>query len=289
MVSSQDMAKWEAARKNLKKGLWKSLLKFWLLTLLILVTSIGSIAALGYAMDRGKMIPMMMHYSFLSLTSGLPDAVNGTEVTDLKAYREAVRENFKLPEVTVWPYYLGFGFANTCVVLTVVVHFIPISKTSQIYEPGTVPPNRRRRRAAVHRRWDCDGCCYGCYWNPCDFMYCHGCSCESCGGLGPCDLSCCAECSSEAGFSGIAISLIVVVVVVIVALAAICGLFYLFFMGLAYTFVLQNQYMNKLLDLERSRTEAVCVRDLERMDDARPASSFRPHSSERDVSAQEMV
>jgi flagellar basal body-associated protein FliL len=120
-------------------------------------------------------------------------------------------------------------------------------------------------------------------------MYCHGCSCESCGGLGPCDLSCCAECSSEAGFSGIAISLIVVVVVVIVALAAICGLFYLFFMGLAYTFVLQNQYMNKLLDLERSRTEAVCVRDLERMDDARPASSFRPHSSERDVSAQEMV
>ena len=30
-------------------------------------------------------------------------------------------------------------------------------------------------------------------------MYCHGCSCESCGGLGPCDLSCCAECSSEAG------------------------------------------------------------------------------------------
>ena len=69
------------------------------------VTSIGSIAALGYAMDRGKMIPMMMHYSFLSLTSGLPDAVNGTEVTDLKAYREAVRENFKLPEVVSrsWP------------------------------------------------------------------------------------------------------------------------------------------------------------------------------------------
>jgi len=263
--------KWQEADKNLKKELWKTLTRFWLIAIGILVLCTVSIATFAYLVDYNKNLPMMVKFSFLSMTSKFENYTADA----LREYRENSKDHFKHPEVKVWPYYICFGFANTCVILTIFSHCLPRPYVQEIRAPGPwrAPPRqqrRRQRRGRTHGDSTCDGCCNG----PTCNGFCNGidacngdcfCCCpDSCGGSRT-DCNCCGGCGDcgDGDCKGDVGGIVIIVVVLVVLVAALYGLFYLFFLGLGHTFTLQNQYAQKQLDLQRCRTEAVTVADLE--------------------------
>jgi hypothetical protein len=194
-----------------------SVIKVWAMVVLAFAGVVAVLAGISYGCDTAdKNIPVAVRCLLTSVVAGFPNA-NSTSQW---------REEFKQPDVAVWPYYSVFGLFLTCVL--VLISFVCFGSTFQESD----------RRRSGHCSC-CDDCCSGAtngvyVWNVPDRSFCdctvgsndcHGCSGHSCGG-GDCN-------GGDAG--GIVATVILMIVaaiivsaITVVALAAIqkCSLLY---------------------------------------------------------------
>jgi hypothetical protein len=181
-----------------------SVIKVWAVVVLAFAGVVAVLAGISYGCDTAdKNIPVAVRCLLTSVVGGFPNANSTTQW----------REDFKQPDVAVWPYYSVFGLFLTCVL--VLISFVCFGSTFQESD----------RRRSGHCSC-CDDCCSGAtnglyVWTVpdracCDCTVgsdgCHGCGGGSCGGGG-------GDCN--VGDAGGIVAVIILIVVVIVIFSAI--------------------------------------------------------------------
>jgi hypothetical protein len=194
------------SKQRMMRNYRLQLAKFWLAMLLIIGGTIAVIAGIAYGSDtEDKNVPVAVKYMMSSVISGTPSEGSAAKW----------REQFKQPDVSVWPYYTLLG----CLVASLMILF------AFAMIGCTFDPDERKSR----------GCCQQCGGgggsNTNDgWIWCYygggggGDDCTCCsGGGGNCDCGSggCSggDCKCDGG--GEAIVIIAVVVIVIILVSAI--------------------------------------------------------------------
>ena len=176
----------------------------WLGTLGFFCGFIGAVASLAYLCDRSeKNIPVALKYMLTSVVSGFPDK-NSTTLW---------MEDFKKPNVAVWPYYTLFAtFVSSICIL---VAFTCIGCTFDETE-------RRRRRPCCEDCCSDAGVCYCYCYDPCPHNNCcclgddsDDCDCKDCNCKGGCGGG------GGGGGGGEAFIIIFLVIAVVVIISAV--------------------------------------------------------------------
>lgn len=237
--------------------------KLWISVLLIACAVVAAFAGISYGADRShKRIPVAVKYLLTSVVNGFPTAQNTHDWA----------ENFKQPDVAVWPYYTLFGILISSVLILICFAFMGCSFDEE----------ERRRRGNCRCCEDCADCCAApcgnTYWN-CYYVDCcphhhyYGgsnrasgtCACCDCnvdcnngGCSGPCGD--CKGCSGGGGGScdgdaGAIIAVILIILIVAIILSALV---------VAVIFIIQKgsllyDRMTDMLDHQQSELEGETV------------------------------
>eukprot|EP00760_Papus_ankaliazontas_P010490 PhM_4_TR1429/c0_g1_i2/m.66708 len=146
--------------------------KFWLFLLFLVGGTIAAFAGFSYLVDRShKNVPVGMKYALTSIAYGHPKGGNATAVWE---------EEFKRPNVSVWPYYTLLGV----VCLSILVLTVPgcVGLDDREYSQTVGAKDRTPVYSYRHR-----GRGYCCRETQCLYINCNACYCD-------CDVCwCCAE------------------------------------------------------------------------------------------------
>lgn len=207
----------EVTRATLERAYRLAVLKLWLLVIFGFGGLSMLIGGIGYGADTSeKNIPVVVKCLLTSVISGFPNSNSTSEW----------RENFKQPDVPVWPYYALLGILVTSLVVLIAFLFSGCS----------FDENDRRRQG--HCRC-CDDCCshdsgfvWMCY-DPCPTTHFHhhndsNC-CDCAVGSSGCHGSCgdCntngsgGDCGGGGGDLGAAVAIILLVIIAVVIFSAI--------------------------------------------------------------------
>ncbi|CUG91470.1 Hypothetical protein, putative [Bodo saltans] len=185
-----------------------SVIKVWVMVLLAFAGIVAALAGISYGSDTAdKNIPVAVRCLLTSVVAGFPNSNSTTRW----------REDFKQPDVAVWPYYTVFGLFLTSVL--VLISFACFGSTFQ-------ESDRRRTGHCSCVDDCCNGATNGLYvWTVpdracCDCTVgsggCNGCGRNSCSGGGGCGG--CGDCN--VGDAGPIIAVIVLIIVVVVIFSA---------------------------------------------------------------------
>lgn len=198
-------------KANILRNYRFGLIKLWLGTFLFIGGIIAILATIAYFSDRSeKNIPVAIKFMMTSVVGGFPNSNSTAEW----------RENFRKPDVYVWPYYSLLGLLITSLLILIGFCFL-----------GCTFDEKERR----HRNC-CADCCAGnngndvglwwCYcYDPCPHCNCNincveGCKgCGSCGGGG-------GDCKCDGDGAQVLIILLVVIIVIIILSAIVVVILY---------------------------------------------------------------
>lgn len=203
----------DASRARVVRAYRIAILKIWLVVILGFAGLSMAVGGIGYGADKDeKNIPVAVKCLLTSVISGFPNSNSTTEW----------REDFKRPEVPVWPYYSLLGIFVTSLVVLIAFLFTGCS----------FDENDRRRRGHCTC---CDDCCdgtNGCVWmcyDPCPTSHIGSgdgtqhCDCTVNGGgcNGDCGNCNSSGSSGDCGDAGAILAVLVIVIIAIVIFSAI--------------------------------------------------------------------
>ena len=194
-----------ASKERILRQYRFGLLKLWVASFVVLGVALGFWAGLTYGSDtKEKNIPVAMKFLLTSVVSGFPNR-NSTAQW---------HEDFKKPDVAVWPYYTIFSlFLTSCSIL---IAFCFVGCTFDESE-------RKRNRCGPCCDDDCcnNVYCYSCYcYDPCPHTRCNECAnCSCCSGGGSCgDFG---KCDGNLGYLLVVIVIVVIVAVIFSAIVVV--------------------------------------------------------------------
>jgi hypothetical protein len=192
----------ESDRRRMQSRYRLLLLRLWVIMLIVLGASISLMTVLlYYADDQHKNIPVAARYVLTSVAHGFPDE-NNTAIW---------REEYKSPEVKVWPYYTLFAVFLISIIVLLLFCFCGC----------TFDERERGKRCQV-----CNNCAGSCS-NNCNCYIYYPCpnsgSCGSGGGCCDCnvpDLNC-GNCGGGNGEAGAVIGVVVLMLVILLIVAVL--------------------------------------------------------------------
>ena len=178
---------------------------FWLVLLLVIGGTIAGLSGIYYAIDNGnKNIPVAVKALLTSVVSGFPHS-NSTD---------AWRDEFRRPDVAVWPYYTLLGaFTGALIVLTI------FACRGCSFDENDQKVSKCDTCSCCRNTGGCDGVPYCYCYNPCPTPHqarsdVADCPCNACTtDCGKCD----TDMDCEGGGQALAIILVVIILIVLVS------------------------------------------------------------------------
>lgn len=199
------------------------LIKLWIGTFFMVGVVIAVLAGISYGCDTGdKNVPVACKYMMTSVISGLPSK-NATTLW---------RQEFKLPEYHVWPYYTLFGTLIASILVLILFAMAGC----------TFDKNERRSRRCCQ---DCEGCCQNVYcycYDPCPNT-----ACFNCGNCTGCNGGCDCKCSGGGGGGGGGAEALIILALVVVVIVVVSAVFVVIFFALQRSTLLYDRMTHMLL------------------------------------------